>query len=424
MPGEVNLTVRTNKHNFPVTGARQLVYVLLEAMPTDVVASVQMPLNFSLVLDQSGSMSGSKLRDMKAAAQMAVDMMGPQDIVSIVTYDETARILVPAQTATDPDELHAKIDSIQDLGGTKISAGMQSGMAELAKNAAPERVNRMLLLTDGQTYEDEHLCQQLARDAGAREIQISAFGLGDDWNQELLDQISQSSGGLSGFLDDRDPQQIADGFREAVASAQAAVVQNARLVLHLVSGVTPKHVWQVLPQITRLGHRALSDRDVQIYLGDIEKGQGRSAVVEMTVPSRPPGQYRVAHARLEYEVPALGLRQEATEVDVILGFTGDPRLAMQQDGYVMNIVEKVTAFKLQTRALDEAQAGNIAGATQKLRAAATRLLELGELELAETAKQEAENLEQSGQMSSRGTKKITYATRKLTQKLDDIQSIP
>jgi Ca-activated chloride channel family protein len=83
----------------------------------------------------------------------------------------------------------------------------------------------------------------------------------------------------------------------------------------------------------------------------------------------------------------------------------------------MNLVEKVTAFKLQTRALDEAKMGNIAGATQKLRAAATRLLEMGETDLAEAAQQEADNLEKNGQMSASGTKKLHYQTRKLTQKL-------
>ena len=64
--------------------------------------------------------------------------------------------------------------------------------------------------------------------------------------------------------------------------------------------------------------------------------------------------------------------------------------------------------------------GNIVGATQKLRAAATRLLDLGEIELAQAAQQEADNLEQSGQMSAGGTKKLRYQTRKLTQRLPDL----
>ena len=85
----------------------------------------------------------------------------------------------------------------------------------------------------------------------------------------------------------------------------------------------------------------------------------------------------------------------------------------------MNTVEKVTAFKLQTRALSEAEAGNVAGATQKLRAAATRLLDMGEVELAESMQQSADTLEQGGQISAADQKHLKYATRRLTQRLDD-----
>jgi Ca-activated chloride channel family protein len=64
-------------------------------------------------------------------------------------------------------------------------------------------------------------------------------------------------------------------------------------------------------------------------------------------------------------------------------------------------------------ALAEAQAGNVAGATVKLRAAATRLLDLGQPDLAAAALQEADNLERQGQMSSVGTKQLRYETRRL-----------
>ena len=87
------------------------------------------------------------------------------------------------------------------------------------------------------------------------------------------------------------------------------------------------------------------------------------------------------------------------------------------------MVEKVTAFKLQTRALDEAKQGNVQAATQKLRVVATRLLEMGENDLAAAAQEEAKRLEQGQEMSAEGTKKLQYETRKLTQKLmDDLSS--
>jgi Ca-activated chloride channel family protein len=121
---------------------------------------------------------------------------------------------------------------------------------------------------------------------------------------------------------------------------------------------------------------------------------------------------------VSYDVPATGATDEKVKADVVLNFTADPALASQGNPYVLNIIEKVTAHKLQTRALDEAAVGNIVGATQKLRAAATRLLELGEDDLAQTALDEAKRLEEGEGLSSGGTKKLRYETRKLTQKLD------
>ncbi|HYP41532.1 MAG TPA: hypothetical protein VEX13_14325 [Chloroflexia bacterium] len=84
----------------------------------------------------------------------------------------------------------------------------------------------------------------------------------------------------------------------------------------------------------------------------------------------------------------------------------------------MNTVERVMAYVLQTRALDDMELGNTAAATQKLRAAATRLLSVGEANLAEAVEAEAARVEQSGQVSPENAKELRYATRKLTQRLE------
>ena len=419
MPGEVQLTVQTNKTTFPATGGQQLVYVLIEAMPTDAVAHVQMPLNFSLVLDHSGSMSGAKLANLKEAAKLSIDQMGPQDIVSIVIFDDKVEVTASSQPVTDPLGLKRQIERIRDGGGTEMSRGMRKGLEELRKGLGPGRVSRMLLLTDGETFGDEDVCRQLAAEAGGQSIPIAALGLGEEWNEQLLDDIAQASGGTSDFIPEGRPDGILSTFEACVRAAQATVVQNAEMVLRLVGGVMPRVVWRVTPLIAKLGHRALSDRDVQVTLGDMDREQGQSVLVEMLIPPRQPGTYRIAQAEVSYDVAATGLVGEKAKTDIILGFTADPAQAMQINPYVMNIVEKVTAHKLQTRALDEAAVGNIAGATQKLRAAATRLLELGEDELAQTALDEAERLERGEGLSARGTKKLRYETRKLTQKLED-----
>jgi Ca-activated chloride channel family protein len=85
----------------------------------------------------------------------------------------------------------------------------------------------------------------------------------------------------------------------------------------------------------------------------------------------------------------------------------------------MNVVEKVQAFKLQTQALDEAETGNVSGATLKLRQAVTILLSQGEADLAQQMQQEADRLEQSGQISSEGKKTIMLTSRKTVRLSDE-----
>ena len=419
MPGEVQLTIQTNRTVFPATRGEQLVYVLIEALPTSVVAGVQMPLNFSLVLDHSGSMSGAKLDNLREAAKLAIDQMGPQDLASIVIFDDKAKVIAPSQPVTDAAGLKHHIEDIRDGGGTRISEGMREGLEELHKGLESGRVSRMLLLTDGETFGDEDTCRDLATAAGEQSISIAALGLGEEWNEQLLDDIAQISGGISDFVPAGQPDGILSAFERQVRAAQATVVQNAEMILRLVVGVTPRAVWRVTPMITKLGHRALSDRDVQVTLGDMDHEQGQSALIEMLIPPFKPGTYRVAQAEVNYDVVATGLVGEKAKADVILHFTDDPAQVTEAHPGVMNVVEKVTAHKLQTRALDEVAVGNVAGATQKLRAAATRLLELGEEELAQTALDEAQRLQQGENLSARGTKKLRYETRKLTQKLED-----
>jgi Ca-activated chloride channel family protein len=415
MANDLTLTCRLNKAYLPVMNTQQLVYVLIDTALGAAMAQVQVPLNLSLVLDKSGSMQGKKIANLREAAKLVVDRLGPQDTISIIAFSDRKYVIAPSQLVADKAELMRQIDRIRDGGGTAISGGMKLGLAELDKALAADRVSRMLLLTDGQTFGDEEACKKLGAQAGSRGIVVNALGLGDDWNEDLLDDVAEASGGKADFIDS--PDKILDFFRQAVQSMQDTVVQNAQLIMRLANGVTPRQIWQVLPMISNLGYRPLSDRDVQVTLGELERGQPRSLLVELLISPRPAGRYRIAQVEANYDVPGLKLVGEKSKSDILLDFTADAALTKQHDAEVMNIVEKVTAFKLQTRALEDAKMGDVAGASQKLRAAATRLLEMGEQDLAEAALAEAKNLEKSGQMSAYGTKKLRYETRKLTQRL-------
>lgn len=414
MADAVTLTCTWGRQPLPATGAPQLGYLLVEATPAAPLA-VAVPLNFCLVLDRSGSMQGAKLESMKAATKRVLELLTPQDVVSIVIFDDTVQTLVPATPATDQAALLAAVDQIVESGGTAMSLGMQAGQAELQKHAGPDRISYMLLLTDGQTWGDEAVCRTIAQGLGQSGARITALGLGAEWNEQLLDDLADATGGSSDYI--AEPAQIDSFFQRAVRSAQGTAATEARLLLRLVREATPRAVHRATPTIANLGYQPIGDSEVAVKLGDLVYGQVNSVVVELMLPARAVGSFRVAQAELHFTPIGTTAPQEVKQ-DLLLTFSAD-QSAVAYEPRVMNLVEKVMAFKLQTRALAEAELGNIAGATQKLRAAATRLLDLGELDLAEKTSQQADQLEQGTALNAATQKELKYATRRLTQKLDE-----
>jgi Ca-activated chloride channel family protein len=344
-----------------------------------------------------------------------IETLTPQDIVSLVIFDDTVSVVVPATHATDKTALLAKVDTIMEAGGTAMSLGLQAGEAELQKNIHGDYLSHMLVLTDGQTWGDEDACRSIAHSMGDQQMSLTALGLGAEWNEQLLDDLATATGGTSDYI--AEPESIESYFERTLQTAQGVAVRNARLLLRLVRDVTPRAVYRALPSIANLGYKPIGPNEVSVSLGDLTYDQGGSVVVDLVVPTRAPGSFRIAQAELHY-TPVGTTTDEMIKQDVLLDFTTDAAEAAYNPR-VMNLVEKVTAFKLQTRALAEAEAGNVSGATQKLRAAATRLLDLGELELAEKTSQQADVLEKGGSLQAESQKELRYATRRLTQRLSD-----
>jgi Ca-activated chloride channel homolog len=415
MAGEVTLRATLGRPYMATVTTPQVAYLRFEIVPSEAVAQVRMPINVSFVLDHSGSMKGDKIDRVRRATGRAFDLLDGQDIASVVIFDHRTEVLLPAAPVANRRDAQQKISQIRDAGGTKIAPAIEKALREIDKGGA-SAIRRMVLLTDGQT-ENEKECLIQATEAGKRGVPITALGVGKDWNEDLLIEMANRSGGTADYIDQ--PDKIVDYFQNTVQRAQATVVHNATLTLRLVQGITPRAVWQVFPLISNLGYRPVSDRDVVVPLGELESGAGRSLLIELLVDPRPVGQYRIGLAEVSYDVPALSLQGERTRAEIMLTFTADPALTGQVNAPVMNIVEKVSAFKLQTRALNDLASGDVTGATQKLQSAVTRLLSQGEVELAQTMQQEIENLQQSGQLSSEGQKTMKFGTRK-TVRLSDL----
>jgi Ca-activated chloride channel homolog len=410
MPGEVTLAHQVGKEFMPVTGGSQVAYVLLEAKPTEMMAQVRMPLNFALVLDHSGSMKGAKLKNVKEAVKMVLDRLEPTDYVSVVIFDDTSQVIIPSMPANDKPGMKAAIDQIRDAGGTTMSLGMIQGLNELRRWNIPNAVNRMILLTDGVTYGDSDRCRQLARDASAAGISIYPLGIGADWDEDLLDTIGQLSGGMPAeFI--RNASDALTIFEQQLQSAVDVAIRNATLILRLPAGVSAKKAVKVLPIISDLGQSVLSDRQVVIPLGDLEKDKPQSVLVELLIDPRPAGLFRIAQAELSYDVPITNVVGERIRDDIKVTFTMDANQSAPVNAYVMNFAEKANAHRLVTRVLEEYK--RTGKATTRLAPNVTRVLD-------EETQAALEQISQGQQISQEQVKSIGNKTRKLTQRLDDV----
>jgi Ca-activated chloride channel family protein len=171
------------------------------------------PINVAIVLDRSGSMQGEKIQRAREAAIGALDLLGADDIVSIIAYDSDVNVLVPATKLTDKEHVAAIIRAIQPGGNTALFGGVSKGAAEVRKFIDDKRVNRVILLSDGLANVGPSSPGELG-DLGAsmkkENISVSTLGLGLGYNEDLMVQLAGKSGGNHQFIENA--SELADIF--------------------------------------------------------------------------------------------------------------------------------------------------------------------------------------------------------------------
>jgi Ca-activated chloride channel family protein len=401
-----------SKDALPVIEAEQAVYALVDIKAGTGTALGTMPANFGLVLDRSGSMDGEKIDNLKEAVGYVVDHLNDNDLVSVTIFDDQVETLVPNQPAKNRGTIKDRLTKVIARGGTQISDGLKAGLAEVKKGYAKDRVNRILLLTDGQTWDDEDSCLKLADEAGKQGIAVTSIGIGEEWNEKLLLQIAERSHGNSHWI--QNPISILDAFRQEVEGMQTVAAVNLKVTARMSPGVRPVRVFSTVPMISEVTRKAVNGANLTADLGSLDGKRGQALLIEARVPAGKEGRFRLGQVDVTYDVPSESIKGRSIKTDVFVTFMRDEAGAAKVNAEVMNLVEKVNAFKLQTRALTDIEAGNIAAATQKLKSAATVLLNMGEDDLARAAEQEILSLKKTGTLTTAGTKKLEYGTRKLT----------
>jgi Ca-activated chloride channel family protein len=185
-------------------------------------------------------MSGEKLEQAREAAVAAVQMLGSEDIVSVVAYDDSADVIVPATKLTDKQSVINKIRAIQPGGNTALFSGVSRGAAEITKFREPSRVNRVVLLSDGLANvgpsspgELGDLGASLQRDG----ISVSTIGLGLGYNEDLMANLARRSDGNHRFAERA--TDLAQLFRAEFDGVLSVVAQSVLVTIECPAGVKP-----------------------------------------------------------------------------------------------------------------------------------------------------------------------------------------
>ena len=179
-------------------------YFLLLASPSLAAAdAVQAAKTVVFVIDRSGSMSGEKLDQARAALKFVLNNLREGDLFNIVAYDSTVESFRPElqrYNDTTRQTALAYADGLYSGGSTDINAALGRAMGMLTDTNRPTYV---IFLTDGLPTAGEtgeaaivNNCEQ----ANGVRARLFAFGVGYDVNSRLLDKLARANFGQSEYV--------------------------------------------------------------------------------------------------------------------------------------------------------------------------------------------------------------------------------
>jgi hypothetical protein len=142
--------------------------------------------------------------------------------------------------------------------------------------------------------------------------------------------------------------------------------------------------------------------------------QPTSLILEILVNTQRPGRMRVAQLELAADVPSVSQRNQRVRKDVELDVVDGLEISDSPPPSIVSMLGKLAIFKMQEKTMKDLEAGELEKASQRLETMATRLLNIGENELAKAALLEAGRLARTGHLSPEGRKRIRYGTRSLS----------
>ncbi len=406
----INYTVLYSRSHIPAIPENQLIYALLDIYPGKATideAPKSPPLNIVIILDNSTSMKGTRLQAIKNSAIEIVQKLKPHDILSIVTFNDTSRVIIPAGKADDIRKLESEILRIQTHGGTEIYMGMLSGFNEARKYLSSKYHNHMILITDGRTYGDEEACLDLADQCASLGITISCLGIGTEWNDEFLDDMAKRTGGTSKYISSS--KELSEFLIDMFDGLEQTIATRIEFSFNLAKRVELVYAFRLKPDLGVLPTSS------PIQLGSCPKDSLQRILFEFQLPPIPSGtnKKKILDGFLKYDMPNTSEFNKRIPVSLSCDVSNTIISDSTPPPLIVESMSKLTLYRMQEQAKKLVEDGDIESAKEKLQYVATHLFSKGEHDLAKTVVMEVDNLEKQNIVSEAGKKVIKYGTRAL-----------
>ena len=294
-------TVFTEVSPSPWAEGRQILHVGLQGYELN--RSERPPLNLVFLVDVSGSMwSPDKLPLAQQALNTLIDQLRPEDRVGIVVYAGAAGAVLQPTPGDQRLRMRCAVNALRAGGSTAGGQGLALAYSMAEANFDRDRVNRVVLLTDGDFNVGVTSDQRLEDFVAARResgVYLSVYGFGrGNYNDTLMQTISQAGNGTAGYIDSvTEANRL---FRDDFSGSIFPIADDVKVQIEF----NPAQVaeWRLIGYETRLLNREDFNND-EVDAGDAGSGATVTAIYEIT----PPGG-RTQVDPLRYAPPATGSR--------------------------------------------------------------------------------------------------------------------
>jgi len=378
-------------------------------------SSNRLPLNLCIILDHSGSMVGKPLENVKQAAIALIEKLTPEDRLSVIAFNHEAKIIVPSQGVVDLETIKSQINEVRADGGTAIDEGMKLGIKEI--NLGKEnRVSQILLLTDG---ENEHgsneRCLKLAKLASEYNITLNSMGFGNNWNQKVLEAISDCANGTLTHIEVA--EQAKEEFQKLLARMESVGLTNAFLHIELAEDVRLaelKPIAQVAPETVELNPQREGEfiNNYTVRLGDLMT-QERVILANLYLGKLSLGDQAIAKVKVRYD----DIKGETLYSDIVpVNIQVQAQYQPQNNTEIQKSLLTLAKYRQTQLAQEKLEQGDDQAAATLLQTAAKTAIQLGDQSGATVLQSSATRL-QSGEKLSESEKKKTQMAAKTTIQL-------